>query len=120
MKILLTSIAVYALLVNAQPEKGLSWEPATSDSPGSTKRDTATSEVIRGVNIGGWLLLEPYMNSAIMSSAADQWTFDQTDGAEAILQEHWSSWFQESDVAQIAAWGLNTCVRWDLSKYERL
>lgn len=69
-----------------------------------------TSSVIRGVNIGGWLLLESYMNSDLMAGtgAVDQYTFDQTTNAAAALEAHWSSWFTEADVAQIAAWGLNT------------
>ncbi|CAD0101351.1 unnamed protein product [Aureobasidium mustum] len=65
---------------------------------------------IRGVNLGGWFVLEPWMNWELVgdTGAVDQWTFDQTDGAEAKLQSHWESWFTESDMAQIAAWGLNT------------
>ncbi|KAF2770727.1 glycoside hydrolase [Teratosphaeria nubilosa] len=41
------------------------------------------------------------------TSAVDQYTFDQTDGAAAKLQHHWDTYFTESDVQQIAAWGLN-------------
>lgn len=70
----------------------------------------STSDPIRGVNIGGWLLLESYMNYAIMGDASDQYDFDQTSGAESVLQEHWETWFTEADVEQIAAWGLNTYV----------
>lgn len=67
---------------------------------------------IRGVNLGGWFVLEPWMNWELVgdTGAVDQWTFDQTNGAEAKLHNHWGSWFTESDMAQIAAWGLNTYV----------
>lgn len=41
------------------------------------------------------------------TDAVDQYTFDSTDGAEAKLQDHWSSYFTESDVEKIAAWGIN-------------
>lgn len=65
--------------------------------------------VLRGVNIGGWLVLEKWMTSDVFSdtNATDQWTFDQTDGAEAALQEHWSTYFTEDDVTTIASWGIN-------------
>lgn len=67
---------------------------------------------IRGVNLGGWLVLEPWMNWELVGNtgAPDQWTFDQTDNAEAALQSHWGSWFGEADMAKIASWGLNTYV----------
>lgn len=97
---LVSSLAVSVLLVQGLPYESI---PSNLDT-----RDT--SDPIRGVNIGGWLLLESYMNSEIMSGtdATDQWSFDGTDGAEAKLQAHWASWFTEADVEQIAAWGLNT------------
>jgi len=67
---------------------------------------------IRGVNLGGWLVLEPWMNWELVGNtgAPDQWTFDQTNNAEAALQSHWQSWFSEADMAKIASWGLNTYV----------
>lgn len=94
---LLSVLAIPALLVQGRP-----YDIAQHRH---NKRDT---DVIRGVNIGGWLLLEPYMNYAIMGDSEDQWSFDQTDGAESALADHWSSWFTEDDMEQIAAWGLNT------------
>lgn len=68
------------------------------------------STPIRGVNIGGWLVAEAWMNSDLMgaSGAADQWSFDQTTGAAAALQNHWSTYFNQSDVAKLASWGINT------------
>ena len=41
------------------------------------------------------------------TEAVDQWTFDSTDGAEAKLQQHWSTYFTEADVQQIASYGIN-------------
>lgn len=72
----------------------------------------ADDDPIRGVNLGGWLVLEPWMNWELVGNtgAPDQWTFDQTDNAEAALQSHWGSWFNEADMARIASWGLNTYV----------
>lgn len=49
------------------------------------------------------------MDSSLFAntSAVDQWTFDETEGAAAALESHWSTYFQESDVAKLAAWGIN-------------
>mmetsp|Transcript_29696 Transcript_29696/g.58173 ORF Transcript_29696/g.58173 Transcript_29696/m.58173 type:complete len:425 (+) Transcript_29696:58-1332(+) len=72
-------------------------------------------EIVRGVNIGGWLVLEPWITPSMFSQfstssgVADQWTFCQTLGkteASKQLQAHWSSWFTEQDVIDIAAAGL--------------
>ena len=73
---------------------------------------TAEDDPIRGVNLGGWLVLEPWMNWELVGNtgAPEQWTFDQTDNAESALQSHWGSWFGEADMAKIASWGLNTYV----------
>jgi aryl-phospho-beta-D-glucosidase BglC (GH1 family) len=67
---------------------------------------------IRGVNLGGWLVLEPWMNWELVGNtgAVDQWSFDQTSNAQSALQSHWQSWFGEADMAKIASWGLNTYV----------
>jgi len=90
-----------SLLVQGQSYQGDETEIA---------RRSSSRPTIRGVNIGGWLVLESYMNWDVMGGAADQWSFDSTSGAAAKLQQHWSTWFTEADVAQIAAWGLNTYV----------
>ena len=73
---------------------------------------TTIAQPIKGVNLGGWLVLEPWMNWELVGNtgAPDQWTFDQTDNAESALQSHWGSWFGEADMAKIASWGLNTYV----------
>ncbi|KAF1353235.1 glycoside hydrolase superfamily [Delphinella strobiligena] len=49
------------------------------------------------------------MNSTFFdgTNATDQWSFDETEGAEAKLQQHWSTYFTESDVEQMASWGIN-------------
>ncbi|CAG8952038.1 hypothetical protein HYFRA_00000774 [Hymenoscyphus fraxineus] len=66
---------------------------------------------LRGVNLGGWLVLEKWMNneafSGAFSSASDQFTFDQLPGAAAALEKHWSTFFTEDDIKTIAATGIN-------------
>ncbi|GAB7365715.1 hypothetical protein MBLNU230_g7053t1 [Neophaeotheca triangularis] len=65
--------------------------------------------MIRGVNLGGWLILEKWMNWELFqdNDAKDQFTFDQTNGAEQKLKDHWESYITEEDFEQIASWGLN-------------
>jgi len=75
----------------------------------SVTANTTLPSIIRGVNIGGWLVLEKWMNPDIFenTTAVDQYTFDATPGAAAKLQAHWDSYFTEDDVKQIASWGIN-------------
>ncbi|KAF8204071.1 glycoside hydrolase family 5 protein [Pholiota molesta] len=73
------------------------------------------SEKVRGVNLGGWLVLEPWITPSIFdntgdSRIVDEYTFGQYQShstALATLQNHWDTWITESDFAAIAAAGLN-------------
>ncbi len=73
-------------------------------------------DIVRGVNLGGWLVLEPWITPSIFEPWAngggvvDEYTFTQTLGAvEASnrLSIHWSTWITEADFQEIAAVGLN-------------
>lgn len=87
-----------------------------STSPGNypTGPISGDNEFLRGVNIGGWLVLEKWMNGDVFSGAgagaADQWTFDSTYGAAQALERHWSSWFTEADVESLKSYGINAYV----------
>ena len=78
----------------------------TSSSPSVT-----TNSFLRGVNIGGWLILEEWMSPSVFSgnfqNAVDQWTFDSINGASDALKNHWDTWFTEADVKTIQSWGIN-------------
>ncbi|KAJ3838851.1 glycoside hydrolase family 5 protein [Lentinula raphanica] len=73
------------------------------------------SEKVRGVNLGGWLVLEPWITPSIFDNTGnpnivDEYTFGQMqDHATAlgVLQNHWNTWITESDFEAIAAAGLN-------------
>ncbi|PFH52256.1 glycoside hydrolase family 5 protein [Amanita thiersii Skay4041] len=73
------------------------------------------SQKVRGVNLGGWLVLEPWITPSLFdktgdSRIIDEWTFglfqDRTVATNA-LKQHWDTWITESDFAAIAAAGLN-------------
>ncbi|KAG9314106.1 glycoside hydrolase family 5 protein [Chiua virens] len=73
------------------------------------------SEKVRGVNLGGWLVLEPWITPSIFDNTGndaivDEWTFGQYQDhntALTVLQNHWNTWITEDDFAAIAAAGLN-------------
>lgn len=73
-------------------------------------------EKVRGVNIGGWLVLEPWITPSIFSQWADskavvdEYTYTQTlgkDVARSILTNHWKTFITQDDFNQIAKAGLN-------------
>ena len=81
-------------------------------------------EKIRGVNIGGWLVTEPWITASCSSvcvgdadaqpslyqntgndAIVDEWTFCQYQDyntASSALQNHWSTFYSEADFAQMA------------------
>ncbi|TCD71174.1 exo-1,3-beta-glucanase [Steccherinum ochraceum] len=73
------------------------------------------SQKVRGVNLGGWLVLEPWITPSLFDNTGnpnivDEWTFGQLQDrgqATNTLQNHWNTWITESDIAAIAAAGLN-------------
>ncbi|EIW68772.1 hypothetical protein TREMEDRAFT_31815, partial [Tremella mesenterica DSM 1558] len=73
-------------------------------------------EPMRGVNIGGWLVLEPWITPSIFahkpSWVVDEWTYGQymltQNNTYGEIQTHWNTWFQLSELEDIARVGLNT------------
>ncbi|KAG9095312.1 hypothetical protein FRC07_011112, partial [Ceratobasidium sp. 392] len=78
-------------------------------------------DVIRGVNLGGWLNTEPFISPALFEKyngngqnvAVDEWTLSQlmaqdtANGGLQQLEEHYKTFITEKDFAEIAAAGLN-------------
>ncbi|KAI5117542.1 hypothetical protein M0805_004371 [Coniferiporia weirii] len=73
------------------------------------------TEKVRGVNLGGWLILEPWIVPSLFedtnnTNIIDEWTFCQLQNrsvAEAALQNHWDTFYSESDFKAMAEAGLN-------------
>ncbi|KAH9481736.1 Glucan 1,3-beta-glucosidase [Psilocybe cubensis] len=88
----------------------------TSSSPTPTPFNYGT-DTIRGVNIGGWLVLEPWITPSVFESTGndniiDEFTLGQlldSKTAQNILQNHWETARMHFlyDFAQISAAGLN-------------
>lgn len=77
-------------------------------------------EKVRGVNLGGWLMLEPwirpslfdqFLNTSFQNTAIDETSFNQVLGpveATRQLEKHWAEWVTEEDFKKISEYGLNT------------
>lgn len=71
------------------------------------------STKVRGVNIGGWLVSEPFIKPSLYdntgdSRVVDEYTMGQyVSNACSRLQSHWASWITADDFRQIKAAGLN-------------
>ncbi|MCJ1459995.1 exo-1,3-beta-glucanase [Mycoblastus sanguinarius] len=72
------------------------------------------SNKVQGVNLGGWLVLEPWITPSIFQAipghiVIDEWTLDQDNSSAAsTLQNHWDTWVTLSDFQTIAKAGFNT------------
>ncbi len=64
---------------------------------------------LRGVNLGGWLVLEHWMTPALFAGtdAIDEHTFLQTPGARAKLRRHHKTFITEEDFAWMQQQGIN-------------
>lgn len=71
---------------------------------------------VRGVNLGGWFVLEPWITPSIFQewssgrTVVDEYTYTQALGkneASSRLTNHWNTWITQDDFNQIAAAGLN-------------
>ncbi|KAH9809691.1 family 5 glycoside hydrolase [Melampsora americana] len=69
---------------------------------------------IRGVNIGGWLVTEPWITPSLYNTGndkiIDEYTFCEQLGKETatkLLRAHWESFYTEEDFQRISSYGLN-------------
>lgn len=70
---------------------------------------------IRGINLGGWLSIEPFITPSFFDkyttsdNVIDEWTLSATLGSQAksTIEPHYSSWVQESTFAEIQAAGFD-------------
>ncbi|KAF8182287.1 exo-beta-1,3-glucanase [Pholiota molesta] len=92
--------------------KAQSWSPRV----GSENWVWGT-DVARGVNLGGWLVTEPFISPALFEeyvnssslAVVDEWTLSLAMGADLAtkMENHYKTFITEKDFADIAAAGLN-------------
>ncbi|KAJ2801035.1 hypothetical protein H4R20_003834 [Coemansia guatemalensis] len=81
------------------------------------KRFGKSGDVIRGVNLGGLFVLEPWIKPSLFKQwegknrqVVDEWTYCQALGKQECLsrlQEHWATFVTEEDISTLASLGLN-------------
>jgi len=72
---------------------------------------------MRGVNLGGWLVLEPWITPSIFQAyplsrgIVDEYTLCEKLGTQeahdTVLKPHWDSWVQYADIQKIKNSGFN-------------
>lgn len=80
------------------------------------KRYDYGTDMVKGVNLGGWFVLEPYITPSLFEAfgsdvPVDEYHFTQRlgkDNAKSVLEKHWAEWYNESDFKAIADAGLDT------------
>lgn len=106
-KLRITAVAAVALLASLSTA-------APTKKRGDTLKFDFGNEKIRGVNLGGWFVLEPWITPSIFSATpdnvVDEWTFGQVLGqteGRTRLEQHWNTWITADDFAEMKRIGLN-------------
>ena len=82
---------------------------------------------IRGVNLGGWMVLEPWLTPSLFyqflgrtdAIGMDSYTFCESLGGEEAnrqLRQHWETWVTEEIIEKLAQSGINS-LRLPLGDY---
>lgn len=107
---LVTALAALAALAEANP---IGKRQTNPESRTFSKFNYA-NEIVRGVNLGGWFVLEPWITPSIFENqpswVVDEYTLCQNLGQQGcldVLQPHWNSWITQADFQKIASIGLN-------------
>jgi aryl-phospho-beta-D-glucosidase BglC (GH1 family) len=89
---------------------------AQGDQPTLEEKWDYSANRILGVNLGGWLVLEPFIVPSLFepyvdatTPAVDEWTLCQALGTKAasVIENHYKTFITEKDFADIASAGLN-------------
>src|SRR5579862_2118100 len=81
------------------------------DAPALAHRPARAGGKMRGVNLGGWLVLEKWIAPSVYAGvdAEDEYTLCQTLGkakASARLKQHRETWITDDDFKWLAARGI--------------
>ncbi|KAL5318604.1 hypothetical protein ACEPPN_013667 [Leptodophora sp. 'Broadleaf-Isolate-01'] len=111
------NVTYTAITVGGLPIMGLNseWDDsksANSNSPPiSTSWGSYADTPARGVNLGGWLSLEPFITPSLFNypGVVDEWTLTEHlgTGAKAALEKHYATFVTEQTFKDIAAAGLD-------------
>ncbi|WVR07113.1 hypothetical protein IAU60_004153 [Kwoniella sp. DSM 27419] len=86
--------------------------------PGGVPAGSTPGDKVRGVNLGGWFILENWMMPSFFEEDAvkdtyinDEWTYCSVLGQQGCLtrlEEHWDSYITEDDFKRFANYSINT------------
>ncbi|USP76212.1 glycoside hydrolase family 5 protein [Curvularia clavata] len=102
------AIGLLAMSTNASPLESVKRQTSGYKAPSFD----FGGQKVRGVNTGGWFVLEPWITPSIFegNAAIDEYTLADAmgrDAAKSMLQKHWDTWYTADDFKQMAAAGLN-------------
>ncbi|KAJ2722978.1 hypothetical protein GGI07_002934 [Coemansia sp. Benny D115] len=83
------------------------------------KRQQQPYEPVRGVNLGGQFVLEPWITPSLFepwanqpsTQVVDEWSYCLALGkseCQRRLEQHWATWVQESDIYELSVLNINT------------
>ncbi|OCF38646.1 hypothetical protein I317_07567 [Kwoniella heveanensis CBS 569] len=106
-------LVILSTLAYALALLGSAFSPTTSTfSVGLSKRASSDEGVIRGVNLGGWLLTEKWITPSLYETdTEDEWHLCAELGKKRCLsrlEDHWGSFFTRDDFEEIKSAGLNS------------
>lgn len=121
---LFTFLAAFQLLVSVHAFLYSLASKNSSDVTNSTNLNDTTGtypHILRGVNLGGWLVLEPYITPSLFLEfnstngtekdiPVDEYHYWKKLGkeeAEVRLRKHWDNFYTEKDFSDIKGAGLN-------------
>ncbi|WWD17228.1 hypothetical protein CI109_101666 [Kwoniella shandongensis] len=108
-------VALSLALALSKPVSALS---SWYTEPGGVPTGSVAGDKVRGVNLGGWFIMENWMMPNYFDVPdlqddyiTDEWTFCEVLGKEECLtrlEKHWDSYITEDDFKRFANYSLNT------------
>lgn len=80
---------------------------------------SATHPLFTGTNIGGWMVLEPWITPSLFyrflgkgqkDAAMDSWTLCEALGPEEgnkVMRAHWDTWYTEEHIKNLSSRGVD-------------
>ncbi|KAJ1917201.1 hypothetical protein H4219_003331 [Mycoemilia scoparia] len=110
-----SNIVLPTLIVLLTSQLSCEARPNVAPKCPSDPKDCGGDQPIRGVNLGGWLVLEKWMTPSLFTQfdksggAGDEWTFCEKLGKDEAAKQliaHYNSWVSEEEIAKLAKAGL--------------
>lgn len=98
--------------------KARTLKPLSGTTPAELEIWDYSSDKVRGISLGGWFVLEPYITPSLFEQfgkneseiPTDEYWFCAklgTEEAQRQLEKHWAEYYTEQDFKDIKSYGLN-------------